>query len=212
MEKVKEVADTSHTLDYMGVEASTAQKYVIYRYIRHAQFKCYTIKDFEDAVAGYTSRPKEIEFKSECGLGIPLDEFATAYRVHTSPTVKSNQVKLCDKNSKVYDGDIIGLYFDTPFKTTFVVYVDVPVIGEGFTREELLNTVKHIYALAYHLEDNTSQNDARRMKDVCSNCSLENRCQTTGVFGIYGHFISDLSLHNATYVQSPMSYMIMVDT
>lgn len=70
----------------------------------------------------------------------------------------------------------------------------ITVSGVETMNDLLLDIVKG-YQEVYRMEEDSTENKASRICDENPECPLMNRNITTGIFGIWGHFIDDLAIH-----------------
>lgn len=63
------------------------------------------------------------------------------------------------------------------------------------TVNDLLSDIVKGYQEIYRMEEDSTVKKASRICDEIPGCPLINRGRTSGLFGIWGHFIDDLAIH-----------------
>lgn len=140
--------------------------------------------------------PAEVEFNTDISEeeDKEADEQDGMYRLDLSMPVRGPLRKGAD--IVVQDAGYLPLFFDYPLSVEFIVYVEVD--QGGITRLELAKVMSAIYKEIYAIETATTSKKIETIAEWTrrtgnSKCLLlQNRVETDGQFGIYGHFLSDL--------------------
>jgi hypothetical protein len=140
----------------------------------------------------------------------PDDNGPSPYVGLTKKQQKHSLKYLYDPNATVIDDPMLTLVIDYPLRHPTEVTLG-PCLA-GFTREDLVRLIGSAYRKIYREEKASSTLPVETMARRNPGCSLMNRAETNGKYGIYGHVLDDLLLHTIVYHRNTHTLMLKIDS
>ena len=113
-------------------------------------------------------------------------------------------------NATVIDDHMLTLVIDYPLRHPTAVSLGPRIAG--FTREDLVRLIGSAYRKIYREEKASCTLPVETMARRNPDCSLLNRAESNGKYGIYGHDLEDLRLHAIVYDRNEHKLMLKIDS